>query len=231
MTDINHQLAKARQHIVQACIECSRNPSSVSMLAVSKHQSAQKIAQAYAAGQKSFGENYVQEALEKQALLSELPIEWHLIGRLQNNKAKKAAMHFAWIHTVDSLALAKRLSAYRSECSTALNICLQLNVHNENSKSGLELPALLALSDAVVNLPHLQLRGLMCIPPKATGFTAQCENFAPVSAAFSALCERHPECDTLSMGMSADYKAAIFQGSTVVRIGTNIFGARDASTK
>lgn len=226
MTNITQTLDAICQQIQLACFECSRNPNDVALLAVSKRHPAAAIEAAFAAGQTAFGENYVQEALEKKALLSHLPIEWHLIGPLQRNKANKAANAFDWIHTVDSLTLVSRLSTARSADKAPLNVLIQINPHKQTSKSGTTSEQMFEIAHAITQSPGLTLRGLMAIPPQVTGYDEQCQNFAPITAAYAQLCQAYPECDTLSMGMSGDFKAAIAQGSTMIRIGEAIFGAR-----
>ncbi len=201
-----------------------REPATVGLLAVSKTQPAAAIRDAFAAGLRDFGENYLQEALDKQAELSELPLTWHFIGPIQSNKTKSIAEHFDWVHSVDRLKIAQRLSDQRPAELSPLNICLQVNVSGEASKSGCAPEELLQLAQAVAAMPQLRLRGLMCIP-------APSEDPAEQRAAFARLRALRDELplplDTLSMGMSQDLEAAIAEGATWVRIGTALFGARD----
>ena len=197
------------------------------MLAVSKTKPAEDIRSAYNAGQRCFGENYLQEALQKILSLHDLAIEWHFIGAIQSNKTRELAENFAWVHSVDRLKIARRLSQQRPESMSPLNICLQVNISEETSKSGLLLPELGALVAEVVQLPNITLRGLMAIPEKADTLSAQRATFAKIQQAFNTLQKMHAELDTLSMGMSNDMEAAIAQGSTILRIGTAIFGARN----
>ena len=226
MSTIEQMIAKVRARIREAAQAAGRDPAGVGLLAVSKTQPAAAIRQAHAAGLVDFGENYLQEALAKQAELADLPLAWHFIGPIQSNKTKPIAEHFAWVHSVDRLKIAERLSEQRPAELPALNICLQVNVSGEASKSGCAPEELPALAAAVAALPNLRLRGLMAIPEPTDDPTEQ-------RAAFARLRElqaRLPyELDTLSMGMSHDLESAIAEGATWVRIGTALFGARDYS--
>lgn len=226
MSTIEEKIAKVRARIREAAQGVGRDPAGIGLLAVSKTQPAEAIRAAYACGQCDFGENYLQEALGKQQALSDLPLCWHFIGPIQSNKTKAIAEHFAWVHSVDRLKIAQRLSEQRPAGLPALNICLQVNVSGEASKSGCAPEELPALAAAVAALPHLRLRGLMAIPEPT-------DDPAEQRAAFARLRElqaRLPyELDTLSMGMSHDLESAIAEGATWVRIGTALFGARDYS--
>lgn len=203
-----------------------RPENSVALLAVSKLHPAQAIRVLQAAGQTAFGENYVQEALDKMAVLADLPLQWHLIGPLQSNKTQLVAAHFDWVHSVDRLKIAQRLSAQRPAQRPPLQVCLQVNIDDEDSKSGCALAELPALAEAVMALPNLRLRGLMAIPrPGNTGAHAQLAKTASDLLARLPALAAHP-FDTLSMGMSDDLSEAVTAGSTMVRIGTAIFGAR-----
>ncbi|WP_346838472.1 YggS family pyridoxal phosphate-dependent enzyme [Microbulbifer sp. SAOS-129_SWC] len=226
--DITENLNRVRERIVTACAESGRDPQSVTLLAVSKTRPAGDLRVACAAGQRDFGENYLQEALEKQAQLSDLPIVWHFIGPLQSNKTRAVAEHFDWMHSVDRLKIAQRLSAQRPAGLAPLNICLQVNIDAEQSKSGAPPAEVAALAQAVAALPNLRLRGLMAIPAPRPDPALQCQPFERMAALLQDLREQLPEqpLDTLSMGMSADMAAAIAGGATIVRIGTDIFGAR-----
>ncbi len=201
-----------------------RDAATVGLLAVSKTQPAAAIREAFAAGLRDFGENYLQEALDKQVELDDLPLIWHFIGPIQSNKTKAIAEHFDWVHSVDRLKIAQRLSDQRPATLPPLNICLQVNVSGEASKSGCTPQELGPLAEAVAAMPQLRLRGLMCIP-------APTEDPAEQRAAFARLRllrdELALDLDTLSMGMSQDLEAAIAEGATWVRIGTALFGARD----
>ncbi len=221
------RLTALRARIADAARAAGRDPATIRLLAVSKTQSAAIIQAGYDAGLRAFGENYVQEALTKQAALP-ADIEWHCIGPLQSNKSKPVAEHFAWCQSVDSLKLAARLSRQRPATLPPLNICLQLKIGDEDSKSGVAPADADALADAVVALPNLCLRGLMTIPPPTDDVTQQRRWFAEAGAVFVRLKARLPTLDTLSMGMSADLEAAIAEGSTLIRVGSALFGARPA---
>lgn len=208
-----------------------RNTDSVLLLAVSKTHGADRVREAYAAGARHFGENYVQEALDKIALLSQAPnaltdITWHFIGPIQSNKTRDIAGAFDWVHSVDRLKIAQRLNDQRPENMPALNICVQVNLSNEDTKSGVALADVEALCADVAELPRLQLRGLMAIPAPCADHDQQRAAFRPLAALFARLQQHYPAMDTLSIGMSDDFEAAIAEGSTMIRIGTAIFGAR-----
>lgn len=226
MSTIAENIAKVGERIREAAQASGRDLDGVGLLAVSKTKPAAAVREAFAAGVRDFGENYLQEALDKQAELSELPLIWHFIGPIQSNKTKPIAEHFAWVHSVDRLKIAQRLSEQRPAGLPPLNICLQVNVSAEASKSGCAPAELAALALAVSQLPNLRLRGLMAIPEPTDDEAAQ-------RAAFARLRELRDglplPLDTLSMGMSHDLDAAIAEGATWVRIGTALFGARDYS--
>ncbi|MFD2168313.1 YggS family pyridoxal phosphate-dependent enzyme [Thalassotalea euphylliae] len=222
--NIKDNLVQIHQQIQQACEQAGRHSTDVQLLAVSKTKSADMVLQAYQAGQRHFGENYVQEAVDKIAQLSHLSdICWHFIGPIQSNKTKLIAENFAWVHSVDREKIASRLNDQRSSQDTPLNICLQVNISEEETKSGVTPDALPALADFVANCEHLTLRGLMAIPQKGATETA----FSQMNQLFNDLKKRYSTIDTLSMGMSNDLTEAIANGSTMVRIGTAIFGARN----
>lgn len=227
LSHIARNLSEVCQQIATCCSQYQRNPANVTLLAVSKTKPAALLKAAYAAGQRDFGENYLQEALDKQQTLADLDIIWHFIGPIQSNKTRAIAEHFQWVHSVDRLKVARRLSEQRPAELPPLNICLQVNISAEESKSGVTVQALPQLARAVAALPNLTLRGLMAIPAPADSLGAQREPLAALRQALEALKEEHPQLDTLSMGMSGDLEAAIAEGSTMVRIGTAIFGARD----
>ncbi|MCK2185562.1 YggS family pyridoxal phosphate-dependent enzyme [Halomonas getboli] len=234
MTDLAlcDALANARRRLDAALAEAGRAPGEATLLAVSKTKPAAMIREAYALGQRDFGENYLQEALEKQAELADLnAIVWHFIGPLQSNKTRDVAEHFAWVHSLDREKIARRLDAQRPESMAPLNVCLQVNISDEPSKSGVSPAELPALAEAVLAMPHLRLRGLMAIPAPADDPAAQRLPFARLREALEDLRKRFPEArlDTLSMGMSGDLEAAVTEGATQVRLGTAIFGARDTS--
>jgi len=206
-----------------------RQPGSVKLLAVSKQQSVEKICQAYESGLTDFGENYLQEALEKMQQLKSVVITWHFIGSIQSNKTQAIASHFDWVHTVDRLKIAQRLNLQRPESMAPLNVCLQVNLSNEATKSGVTLDEVKPLALAMTELPHIRLRGLMAIPAPTHEFEAQRALFERLHAIYSELNQELPlKLDTLSMGMSHDYKAAIAAGSTCVRIGSALFGPRES---
>lgn len=230
---ITENLDSVRERIVTSCAACGRDPASVTLLAVSKTRPAEDLRAAFAAGQRDFGENYLQEALEKQAQLADLAgrgLYWHFIGPLQSNKTRAVAEQFAWVHCVERLKIAQRLSAQRPADMPPLNVCLQVNIDREPSKSGIAPGELPALAAAVAELPNLRLRGLMAIPAPREGAAEQRRPFARLAELLEALRAQLPDqpLDTLSMGMSGDMEAAIAAGSTLVRIGTDIFGERES---
>jgi PLP dependent protein len=224
-------LNEVRQRIAQAETAASRDASSVALLAVSKTFPAEDVRAVFEAGQRAFGENYVQEAVAKIAALADLrdQIRWHFIGPLQSNKTKVVAENFDWVHSVDRLKIAERLSEQRPENMAALNVCLQVNVSGEASKSGVAPAEALALARRIAALPRLRLRGLMAIPEAAASLDEQRAPHRRLRELMETLRADGLELDTLSIGMSADLEAAILEGSTMVRIGTAIFGARDYS--
>ena len=226
MSTIAGNIALVEARIRDAALAVQRDVTSVHLLAVSKTKPAAALREAYAAGLRDFGENYLQEARAKQVELADLPLSWHFIGPIQSNKTRDIAEHFAWVHSVDRLKIAQRLSEQRPADLPPLNICIQVNVSGEASKSGCtpqDLPALAAAIDA---LPRLKLRGLMAIPEPTDDRSEQDAAFATVRTLLQSL---NMGLDTLSMGMSHDLESAIAQGATWVRIGTALFGARDYS--
>jgi pyridoxal phosphate enzyme (YggS family) len=231
MTTIAANLQAVRARIAAACIAAGRPLESVRLLAVSKTWPAASVREAIAAGQRAFGENYVQEAIDKKAELASLSpdpgLEWHFIGPLQSNKTRLVAENFAWVHSVDRLKIAERLSAQRPPELAALQICLQVNVSGEASKSGCGPDQAAALAAALATLPGLRLRGLMAIPEPSDDPLKQRQQFAILRRLRDSL---PMELDTLSMGMSHDLEAAIMEGSTLLRIGTAIFGQRNYTT-
>ncbi|KJJ98270.1 hypothetical protein UB43_16415 [Pseudomonas sp. 21] len=224
MSTIAENIAKVRVRIREAEQAKNRTPDSVQLLAVSKTKPAAAIREAFACGLADFGENYLQEALLKQAELADLPLTWHFIGPIQSNKTRPIAEHFDWVHSVDRLKVAQRLSEQRPANLPPLNVLLQVNVSGEDSKSGCSPAELPALAQAVAQLPQLKLRGLMAIPEPTDDVAAQHAAFARLRELMQAL---NLGLDTLSMGMSHDLEAAIGEGATWVRIGTALFGARD----
>ncbi|MDX9687937.1 YggS family pyridoxal phosphate-dependent enzyme [Halopseudomonas formosensis] len=227
MSTIAENIANVRMRILRAAHAAGRDPAEVTLMAVSKTRAAPDIREAVAAGIEHIGENYLQEALSKMAELQDLPLVWHFIGPIQSNKTRAIAEHFDWVHSVDRLKIAQRLSAQRPDQLPPLNICLQVNISGEASKSGVTLADLPELASAVAALPGLRLRGLMAIPAPASDSAAR---RVPLRALREAMTALELPLDTLSMGMSDDLDEAIAEGSTLVRIGTALFGARDYTT-
>ncbi|MEB8431610.1 YggS family pyridoxal phosphate-dependent enzyme [Cocleimonas sp. KMM 6892] len=228
MTQISDNLQTIGAKLKKYSLQYNRAENSVKLLAVSKKHDSTKIREAYECGQRAFGENYVQELWDKYQELSDLDIEWHFIGPLQSNKTKKIAEIADWVHTIDRLKIAQRLNDQRPENLDPLSVCIQLNISGEESKSGLSIDEVTNVAKEIIKLPHLTLRGLMVIPAPEDDFDKQLDVFAKVSAIKEALSlELGIELDTLSMGMSNDIEAAIAGGSTMVRIGTAIFGQRE----
>lgn len=223
---IGSNIASIRQRIADAERQHGRVTGSVKLLAVTKKHTADDIIAAYLAGQTAFGENYLQEALAKMSLLADKKIEWHFIGPIQSNKTRKIAEHFAWVQSVDSAKIAKRLNDQRPEHLPALNICIEVNISHEQSKSGIIIDEVAGLAAYCQTLPRLQLRGLMAIPKEAEQFEEQRKTFRQLNQLYQDLCAQGLPLDTLSMGMSEDFEAAIAEGATMVRIGTAIFGER-----
>ena len=228
MASIDKRLQQVKGRISTASERAGRDVRSVTLLAVSKTQGPEAVREAVASGQHAFGENYVQEALDKAAALADLrpPLEWHLIGPLQSNKTRLVAEAFDWVQSVDRLKIAQRLSEQRPATLPPLNVCLQVNISGEPSKSGLAPADVLPVARAVAALPRLRLRGLMAIPEPAGDFEAQRAPHRALRALFEQLNAEGLGLDTLSMGMSADLEAAVAEGATIVRIGTAIFGVR-----
>ncbi|MDD5578335.1 MAG: YggS family pyridoxal phosphate-dependent enzyme [Methylobacter sp.] len=222
---IVQSLNQIRAHIRQAALDYHRDPESVLLLAVSKTRPAKDIAVAYQAGQRHFGENYCQEALKKQQELGAFDITWHFIGPIQSNKTRALAAHFDWVHSVDKLKIAQRLSEQRPDTLPPLNICLQVNISSEETKSGISLEELPELCKEIAELPHLKLRGVMAIPSPQEEFEQQRRPYKILYQAVEKL--GNPELDTFSFGMTGDLTAAIAEGATLVRIGTALFGARE----
>ncbi len=230
MSTIATQLNAVLDRIEAASHAAGRAPHSVGLLAVSKTFGPEAVREAFEAGQRAFGENYIQEAVDKMAALPDLAISWHCIGPIQSNKTKLVAEHFDWVHSVDRLKIAQRLSEQRPAHLPPLQLCLQVNVDGGANKSGVAPQEALALARAVAELPRLQLRGLMAIPEPATDFVAAKHIFMRCTDLFNALNAQGLNLDTLSMGMTADLEPAIHAGATLVRVGTAIFGGRPAKT-
>lgn len=224
MRKISENLTLVRDAITKQALAVKRSPDEITLLAVSKRKPSADIREAFLAGQKDFGENYLQEALEKQAELKDLALTWHFIGPIQSNKTKAITEHFAWVHTVERIKIAERLNAQRPSSLQPLNVCIQVNIDRQDSKSGCQPEEVEALARRVTELSNLKLRGLMCIPSPDSPEPA----FNDLAALRETLNQKlQLQLDTLSMGMSGDIEAAISAGSTMVRIGTAIFGARN----
>jgi hypothetical protein len=226
MTTLSNALQAVRQRIARAASAAGRE-GAVHLLAVSKTFPAEAVREASLAGQHAFGENYLQEALDKMAALQDLPLEWHFIGPLQSNKTRPVAEHFAWVHSIDRARLADRLSAARPANLPDLQVCLQVNISDEASKSGVAPEELPALARQVQALPRLRLRGLMAIPAPTADPDRQRQAFRHLRQLLEQLNAQGFQLDTLSMGMSDDLEAAIAEGATLVRVGSAIFGARN----
>ncbi|MCH8502761.1 MAG: YggS family pyridoxal phosphate-dependent enzyme [Ectothiorhodospiraceae bacterium] len=227
MTSIAERLRQVRQRIRDAEHRYGRPEGAVQLLAVSKTHPVAAILAALAAGQPAFGENYLQDALPKQEALADQPIQWHFIGPLQSNKTKLVATSFDWVHSLEREKIARRLNDQRPDHLPPLNVCLQVNVSGEASKAGVNPETVQELADAVAAYPRLRLRGLMCIPAPADDEQSQRAPFRRLRELQQALLANGADLDTLSMGMSADLEAAVAEGSTLVRVGTDIFGARE----
>jgi len=229
MPDIKQRYQIILDKIKQAENKYGRDLDSVRLIAVSKTKPAEMIREMAELGQHAFGENYLQEAIAKQNELSDLDLEWHFIGHIQSNKTKDITQHFDWVHGVDRLKIAKRLNDQRPSVLPALNICLQVNLEAEQTKSGVSSDQVAELAHAVIELPNLKLRGLMSIPSPNNPFEQQCELFKKLRLLSEELNKQGLELDSLSMGMTDDMEAAISQGATHVRIGTALFGSRNYS--
>jgi pyridoxal phosphate enzyme (YggS family) len=226
MATIQSNLQAVNERIATACAAAGRDRASVQLVAVSKTWPAAAVQEAAAAGQIDFGENYLQEALDKIAALSALRLRWHFIGPIQSNKTRPVAEHFDWVHSVDREKIAERLNAQRPEGLPALNVCIQVNISGETSKSGIEPAALGPLAREVARMPRLRLRGLMSVPEPTGDEALSRRRFASLRDLLEGLKRDGLAVDTLSMGMTADLEAAVAEGATMVRIGTAIFGSR-----
>ena len=227
MIRVTKNLANVRDLLAKSAADADRDAESIRLLAVSKKQPISSVIEAAAAGQRDFGENFVQEGLEKIAGTGRDDLSWHFIGHLQSNKTQAVADHFDWVHTVDRFKIAERLSNQRPKQMRDLNICLQVNIDNEPGKSGIAVIEVMALARKIAVLPRIRLRGLMCLPKMRSDFNAQREPFARLRELSDTLLTDGIAVDTLSMGMSGDFRAAILEGSTIVRIGTAVFGPRE----
>ena len=226
MIRVTENLRKIRDLLAKAATDAGRSADAVQLLAVSKKQPVSSIIEAAAAGQRDFGENQVAEGVGKIESIANDELVWHFIGHLQTNKTRAVAEHFDWIHSIDRLKTARRLSDQRPPGLAKLNVCIQVNVDNEAGKSGVAIDATLGLAREILELPRLRLRGLMCLPAIRDDFEGQREPFRQLRRLVDELRANGIPTDTLSMGMSADFRAAIYEGSTMVRLGTAIFGAR-----
>jgi pyridoxal phosphate enzyme (YggS family) len=229
VTEITDHLAQVRERIANSANAAGRDAAGITLLAVSKTQPATAIREAYEAGQRDFGESFVQEAVTKIEALGLPDARWHFIGHIQSNKTRDIARYFDWVHTIDRLKIARRLDAQRAHYARPLATCIQVNLANEPQKGGVPLARLEALAHEIDALPKLTLRGLMTIPPAGAGERALAELFDELGTCLARLNDGGLDLDTLSMGMSADIELAIAHGSTIVRVGTAIFGSRQYS--
>ena len=223
---IKENFFKINCAIDEAAKKYGREKGDISLVAVSKKHSIEKIKEAFSSGQRDFGENFAQEAISKIIALNNTEINWHFIGRVQSNKTRQISEYFNWVHTVDRIKIAERLSKHRPRYANDLNICIQVNVDFEDSKSGVSSKDLMDLCHAIKDLPRIKLRGLMCIPKIRFGHEMQRKPFNAIKNLLVDLNENDFDMDTLSMGMTDDFKAAIQEGSTIIRIGTALFGSR-----
>ncbi|VFP80312.1 YggS family pyridoxal phosphate-dependent enzyme [Candidatus Erwinia haradaeae] len=224
---IKENIQNIRQNIIEKALECNRNPKEISLLAVSKKKTIQDIQQAVSVGQYDFGENYIQESIKKIKMLSHLPLIWHFIGTLQSNKTRFVAQYFDWCHTVNSVYIASRLNLQRSYVSNPLNVLIQINISEEENKSGIRLHELLFLAKKINSFPYLKLRGVMAMSDLHMSENCKLALYHKIKKEFQCLKCDHPSVDTLSLGMSSDMDLAIISGSTMLRIGTAIFGKRE----
>ncbi|MDA0680920.1 MAG: YggS family pyridoxal phosphate-dependent enzyme [Proteobacteria bacterium] len=226
MIRVTENFRKIQDLLAKAAADAGRAADDIRLVAVSKKKPLEAILEVASAGQRDFGENFVQEGLEKIRSAARNDLRWHFIGHLQSNKTKAVAEHFQWVHTIDRLKIAQRLSEYRPSDAEDLNICIEVNIDGETQKSGVSVAQTRDLAAAIAELPRLKLRGLMCLPAIRHGFDEQRKPFAALRVLHESLQAQGHELDTLSMGMSADYAAAIHEGATIIRIGTGIFGTR-----
>ncbi len=230
MIRVTENFRKIQDLLAQAVADAGRPPGSVTLLAASKTRSPATVRAAADCGQRDFGENFAREGIDKMAGVGRDDLVWHFIGRLQSNKTRAVAEHFDWVHTVDRLKIAERLSAQRPAEAAPLEVCIQVNVDDEEAKSGARPGDVVELAASIARLPHLRLRGLMCIPAVRESFEEQREPFARMRELLAAIQAEGIDVDTLSMGMSGDFDAAIHEGATIVRIGTALFGPRPPKT-
>lgn len=227
MIKVTENLWKIQDLLGAEAVAAGRVPGSVKLLAVSKRKPVEAILEAASAGQRDFGENFAQEGVDKIDGTGRDDLTWHFIGHLQSNKTRLVAERYDWVHTIDRIKIARRLSQQRPHHAGDLNVCIQVNIDDEQSKSGIRPEDVDAMASEIAALPKLKLRGLMCIPAAQSGMDAQRKPFAALRRLLESLQQQGLELDTLSMGMSADYPAAIREGATIVRIGTLVFGERD----
>ena len=226
MNEIENNILNIKKNIIKAELNSSRKENSVILMAVSKTHDIGKIKQAYNAGQKHFGENYIQEAVEKISKLENLNIVWHYLGKIQSNKSKLIADNFDWVHSVDKVSTLIKIDKYRKILKKNLNVCIQVNIDNEDTKSGIDMNSVEEFLKSAQDLHNINIRGLMAIPKYQENFTDQLKTFESLQDLFKSLVKKGYKLDTLSIGMSSDYHAAIEAGSTIIRIGTAIFGER-----
>ena len=226
MIDIKNNIIKIKKNILDLELILNREKNSVILMAVSKMQDSEKIREAYSSGQKNFGENYLQESLGKISELSDLDIIWHYIGKIQSNKSKLIAENYDWIHSVDKISTLKKISDHRKDSQGKINVCIQVNLDNEETKSGIAIEKVESFINEAVNFNGINLRGLMAIPMYEKEYELQYATFMKIKILFDSLVNKGYKLDTLSIGMSSDYSAAVAAGSTIVRIGTSIFGER-----
>ncbi|MGR9089180.1 MAG: YggS family pyridoxal phosphate-dependent enzyme [Gammaproteobacteria bacterium] len=224
MTSAKERYRQVRQQIETAAIDAGRDPALVRLLAVSKRQPVSAIAELAALGHTRFGENFVQEACPKIAALCDHALEWHFIGRLQSNKTRDVAAHFSWVHSIDRLKIAQRLNDQRPTAAAPLNVCIEVNISGESGKGGIAAAELPGLAEQIRALPRLKLRGVMALPAPTDDIARQRDSFAALAELATSLAD--DDFDTLSMGTSGDFAAAIAEGATIVRIGTALFGPR-----
>ena len=226
MIDIKNNIIKIKKNILDLELILNREKNSVILMAVSKMQDSEKIREAYSSGQKNFGENYLQESLGKISELSDLDITWHYIGKIQSNKSKLIAENYDWIHSVDKISTLKKISDHRKDSQDKINVCIQVNLDNEETKSGIAIEKVESFINEAANFDGINLRGLMAIPMYEKEYELQYATFMKIKILFDSLVNKGYKLDTLSIGMSSDYSAAVAAGSTIVRIGTSIFGER-----
>tara|TARA_B110000008_G_C16805813_1_gene498638 strand:+ start:30 stop:716 length:687 start_codon:yes stop_codon:yes gene_type:complete len=226
MIDVKKNIIEIRKNILNLELSSNREKNSVTLMAVSKTKTSEDIRKAYEAGQKDFGENYLQESISKMKDLSDLDIIWHYIGKIQSNKSKLIAENYNWVHSIDKISTLQKISNYRKKYTNKINICIQVNIDNEESKSGINIEDVEDFIKEAYNFDGIHIRGLMAIPINSEKYESQYKTFLRIKNIFDSLINKGYKLDTLSIGMSSDYNAAIAAGSTIVRIGTSIFGER-----